>query len=374
MLIAADAVASPERMLRPGWLEISGSTIRTVGEGVPPGNPEHDLGDAIVSPGFIDLHAHGGGGAAFTNGAAAARTAREAHLHHGTTTMLASLVSATVGALAAQCEQLVPLVEEGVLAGIHLEGPWLAPKQSGAHDVALLRRPSITDIDRVRAAAQGTVRMVTLAPELPGALDAVQHLTHHGVVAAIGHSDATYDQARAALLSGASVVTHLYNAMRPFHHREPGIVGAALADRAAFLEVIADGTHLHPAVVARVLATHPARAVLVSDAISAAGAEDGDYRLGDLDVQVRGGVARLFGTDTIAGSTLTLDAAVRYAVEEAGVDVHAALRAATTNPAQALDLHDRGRIAPGADADIVVLSPRLEVTGVLHQGRWIRQP
>lgn len=374
MLIAADTVATPERLLHPGWIEVVGATIRTVGEGAPPGIPDHDIGAGVLAPGFVDLHNHGGGGASFSDGAAEARVARETHLRHGTTTLLASLVTADLDSLARQCAELAPLVASGELAGIHLEGPWLAAGRSGAHDGALLRNPEVADIERLYAAADGSLRMVTLAPERPGTDAAVRHLAARGVIAALGHSDATYEQTRAALLAGASVGTHLYNAMRPLDHREPGIAGALMSDPGAVVEIIADGVHLHHAVVANTFAAKPYRTVLVSDAMAGAGATDGRYHLGRLDVDVRDGLARVAGTDTIAGSTLTLDQAVRYAVRDAGTDLHTVLRAATLTPADVLDLRARGRITPGAEADLVVLTSALDVRAVMHQGRWVRHP
>lgn len=374
MLLAADTVVTPRRVLSPGWVETSGPVIRTVGEGEPPGTPHHDLGDAVLAPGFVDMHAHGGGGASFMDGPAAARTALATHRAHGTTTMVASLVTDTIDRLADVCASLAPLAAAGEIAGIHLEGPWLSGQHCGAHDPALLRDPDLADVDRLLQAADGHVVMVTLAPERPGGIDAVRHLTAAGVAAAIGHSDATYAQAREALLAGARVATHLYNAMRPLHHREPGIAGAAISDGDVYVETIADGIHLHPAVVRQVLATAERRAVLVTDAMAAAGAPDGRYRLGPLDVDVVDGVARLVEGGAIAGSTLTLDAAVRYAVTEAGVPVADAVRAATLAPARVLRLDDRGRIKPGCRADLVALGPDLHVRAVLDAGEWVVAP
>lgn len=374
MLLAADTVVTPRRVLRPGWVETSGSVIRTVGEGEPPGTPHHDLGDAILAPGFVDIHAHGGGGASFMDGPDAARTALATHRTHGTTTMVASLVTDTVDRLAGVCASLAPLADAGQIAGIHLEGPWLSGQHCGAHDPALLRDPDLADVDRLLQAAGGHVVMVTLAPERAGGIEAVRHLTDAGVVAAVGHSDATYAQAREALLAGARVATHLFNAMRPLHHREPGLAGAAISDDDVYVEAIADGVHLHPAVVRQVLTTAGRRVVLVTDAMAAAGAPDGRYRLGPLDVDVVDGVARLTHGGAIAGSTLTLDAAVRYAVTQAGVPVADAVRAATLAPARVLRLDDRGRIKPGCRADLVTLGPDLHVRAVLDAGEWVVAP
>jgi N-acetylglucosamine-6-phosphate deacetylase len=273
--------------------------------------------------------------------------------------------------LASSVHELAVLVEDGLLAGIHLEGPWLSPLHAGAHDPELLAHPSPQGIDDLVEAAAGHLRMVTLAPELPGGLDAVRRLSALGVVAAIGHTDATYDQARAALDAGASVGTHLFNAMRGLHHREPGPVTALLEHPDAYVELIADGVHLHPAVLRLAATRKPHLAVLVTDAMAAAGAGDGDYRLGDLSVQVRDGTARLADSGTIAGSTLTMAAAVKFAIGVAGLAIEDVVRAATASPAAMLGLTKLGALRPGYRADLVVLDEQLDVLRVLHRGAWV---
>jgi len=352
-------------------VRVDGDRIAGVGAGRPaPEAVAVDLGDAVLAPGFVDLHTHGGGGAAYTDGAQAAETARSTHLAHGTTSTMASLVTDTVDRLVEQVRALAPLVEQGELIGVHLEGPWLAERYRGAHDPALLRPPTPADVDRLLEA--GPIAMVTIAPELPGGLDAVRRLAEAGVLVAIGHSDATYAQALEAFAAGARVVTHLHNAHRPLHHREPGPAQAAIDTPGVVLELIADGVHVHPAVVADALRTRAGRVALVTDAMAAAGAGDGDYLLGPLTAVVRDGVARIGGPDgPIAGSTLTLDRALRYAVHTAGVPLDVALDALTRVPADVLGRADLGRIAAGARADLVVLSPELQVTRVLRAGRWI---
>jgi N-acetylglucosamine-6-phosphate deacetylase len=212
--------------------------------------------------------------------------------------------------------------------------------------------------------------MVTLAPELPGGLDAVRALTAAGVVAAVGHTDATYDQTRAALDAGASVGTHLFNAMRGLHHREPGPVTALLEHPDAFVELIADGVHLHPAVLRLAAGRKSHLAVLVTDAMAAAAAGDGDYELGALSVEVRDGVARLVSNGAIAGSTLTMASAVRFAVQSGGLPIEEAVRAATTTPAAMLGLERVGALRPGYRADLVVLDEHLDVLAVLDRGSW----
>ncbi|MCF6376593.1 N-acetylglucosamine-6-phosphate deacetylase [Nocardioides KLBMP 9356] len=377
MILSASQVVTPARILAPGWLLLDGERIAEVGEGAPPRPPDVDLGDATVVPGFVDLHVHGGGGASFDTGTAdAADVVAATHLAHGTTSMAASLVTDTQDRMVDAVRELALLVRDGRLAGIHLEGPWLSPQRSGAHQPGSLATPDPASVDALLGAGDGAVRMVTLAPELPGGLDAVRRLVDAGVLAAIGHTDATYDEARAALDAGAGLGTHLFNAMRPLHHRDPGPVGALL-DSPVDVELIADGVHLHPAVLRTVFAAKPGRCLLVTDAMAAAGAPDGDYALGQMAVEVREGIARLASDDgdgAIAGSTLTMDAAVRFAVRTAGLPLADVVHAASTTPARmwGLDGPDGvGAIEPGRRADLVVLDDDLEVVRVMSAGTWV---
>lgn len=371
LVVSAGHVVTPARTFAPGWLEVVDGRIAGVGPGRPPRTADVDLPDATVVPGFVDTHVHGGGGAAFDGGdAGAAGQVVAAHLRHGTTTMVASLVTDTLDGLARSAQGLVPLVEDGVLAGLHLEGPWLSSRHAGAHDPDLLATPTPEAVDRMLTACAGHLRMVTVAPELPGGLDAVRQLTAAGVVAAIGHTDATYDQARAALDAGAAGGTHLFNTMRGLHHREPGPAAALLEHPDAFVELIADGVHVHPAMVGLAAAAKPHLTVLVTDAMAAAGGADGDFRLGRLDVRVRDAVARL-DSGAIAGSTLTMAAAVRFAVQRAGLGLEDAVRAASATPATVHGLKRVGALRPGYAADLVVLDDALEVRRVMRRGAWV---
>jgi N-acetylglucosamine-6-phosphate deacetylase len=376
MLLTAARLVTPARILAPGWLHVEGDRIVDLGVGEPPRrlhlDGDVDLGTATVVPGFVDTHVHGGGGAAFDGGdPEAAATAVRAHLAQGTTTMVASLVTDRSDALVASVRRLADLVDDGLLAGIHLEGPWLSPRHAGAHDPDLLTAPTPAAVDAMLDAARGHLRMVTLAPELDGGLDAIRRLTHADVVAAIGHTDATYDVACAALDAGARVGTHLFNAMRALHHREPGPVAALLEHPGAFVELVADGVHVHPAALRLAARAKPAHTVLVTDAMAAAAAADGDYRLGRLTVTVRDGIARLADSGAIAGSTLTMARAVRYAVQVAGLPLEDVVRAATSAPAALHRLEGVGSLAPGLRADLVVLDDDLDVQRVLHRGAWI---
>lgn len=371
-VVRADRVLTPERETRDAWVAVRGAQIVEVGEGrppagaTPPGGRQH----AVLIPGLVDVHNHGGGGAAFTEGAEAARAARAAHLREGTTTLVASLVTDTQEALLEQVCSLVPLVRAGELAGIHLEGPWLAPQWCGAHPVALLTDPDPADVAALADAAGDALVMVTLAPERPGALAATRLLRDRGVRVAVGHTDATYDQTRAALEAGATVATHLYNAARPPHHREPGPSVALLEDPAVFVESIVDGAHLHPAVVRATARAAGQRWMLVTDAMAAALLGDGTYQLGTLAVDVVDGVARLQDGTGLAGSTLSLAQAVRTAVG-CGVPLLDAVRAATATPAAAMGWSDLGRLAPGARADLVALDEDLRVHEVMRAGQWM---
>jgi N-acetylglucosamine-6-phosphate deacetylase len=332
-----------------------------------------------VVPGFVDTHVHGGGGASFSAASQAdTATAVGLHLRHGTTTLVASLVTARPDDLIRQVGELADEVRRGVIAGIHLEGPWLAVERCGAHEPSLLHDPDPDELDRVLGAGGGAIRMVTLAPERTGAAAAVRRIVDAGVVAAVGHTEATYEQTLAAISAGATVGTHLFNAMRPINHREPGPVIALIEDSRVTVELITDGVHVDPALYRHVCRSVGAdRVSLVTDAMAAAGMGDGRYRLGPVAVDVVGGVVRLAGTQTIASSTATMDRQFRFAVTQSGLPrdeaLMAAVRQASINPARALGLPCSG-LVPGATADLVVLDSDLAVTGVLRQGSWVIEP
>lgn len=318
---------------------------------------------ATLTPGFIDIHGHGGGGAAYDDGAEAIRVARELHRAHGTTRAVISLVTASVDDLARRVAAVADLAEtDAAVLGSHLEGPFLDPGHHGAHDPELLVRPAADAVARLLEAGRGTVRQVTLAPELPGALTAIERIVAAGAAVAVGHTDADAETARRAFDAGATILTHAFNAMPGLHHREPGPIGAATADPRVTLEVIADGVHLAPEVVRIAFAAAPGRIALVTDAMAAAGSADGDYVLGALAVRVEHTVARL-ADGTIAGSTLTQDAALRTAVA-AGVALPVAVTALTSTPARAIGRPDLGTLEIGSPADAVLLDADLRVRRV----------
>ncbi|RBM13110.1 N-acetylglucosamine-6-phosphate deacetylase [Prauserella sp. PE36] len=373
-MLTGGRLACPDGVLDDGWLSVSGGRIAELGTGAPPEGRQVDVRGALVVPGFVDTHCHGGGGASFsTTDPAEAARAIAAHRRHGTTTMLASLVSDPIGVLTDQLAALSELVEDGELAGVHLEGPFIAQARCGAHDPAALREPDTSAVDSLLDASRGHVRMVTLAPELTGGIKAVRQLTESGVIAAIGHTDGTEEQVRPAVDAGATVATHLFNGMRPLHHREPGPVGVLLDDERVTVELICDLVHVHPTVL-RLAARHAGqdRTVLVTDAMSATDAADGTYTLGRLAVDVRDGVATLAGNGALAGSTLTMDAAFRNLVHGAGLSVTDAVRATASRPAELLGIADRtGRLCRGLQADLVLLGDDLCPMGVLRRGEWV---
>ncbi|GIE90428.1 N-acetylglucosamine-6-phosphate deacetylase [Actinoplanes regularis] len=344
-----------------GHLDVDGSTIAAI-------VPDSAAGDDVIVPGFVDLHCHGGGGHTFTTGdPEAARGAAGFHLSHGTTTVLASLVSSPFELMRSATLAFRPLVDEGVLAGIHFEGPYLSAVRCGAQNPAYLRDPAPGEITELIRTGEGAVRMMTVAPELDGALEAISILRDAGVLAAIGHTDASYDQTHAGVTAGASVATHLFNGMRPVHHREPGPVVGLLSSTAT-VELIADNIHLHPGMLAfAARSAGPERSILVTDAMDATGMPDGEYELGGQAVVVTDRVARLTRDSSIAGSTLTMDVALRNAVA-AGLPLQDAVAMSSTTPAWLLGLADRGALSPGLRADLVVLDAELRLKGVVRGG------
>lgn len=372
-VFAGGRVVTDMGIIESGWVEVHEETILDRGRGEPPKPVDIDLAGRVLIPGFVDQHCHGGGGSTFiTTDAAEAVRAAELHLKHGTTSIMASLVTGSREALTEQIQTLSPLVDDDVLMGIHLEGPWLSTLHCGAHAPEQLRSPDATEVAELLAVGSGRIKMVTLAPELPGAIAAMHQILQAGAVVAIGHTDADYDTTKTAIDAGATVATHLSNAMRPLLHRAPGAIAALMEDPRVSVELIADGVHVHPAflrIVHHEVGTP--RAILVSDAMGAAGAPDGRYLLGELEVDVVEGTARLVEGGAIAGSTLTLDAAMRFAVLQVGVSLADAVAMLSTNPARAMGLNDRGEIAPGKRADLLVLGPKLEVESVMQRGKWV---
>lgn len=377
-LLAGGRVVTPDGVRAGAWVHIDRGAIVSVRNDRPQVDaPVVDLDGAWLLPGYVDLHMHGGGGHSVASSLEAMDAAVAYHRSHGTTSTIVSLMTAPVAELSEQLGWAAEMTrrgptDRGHVLGSHLEGPFLSARRCGAQNEAHMIAPDRAVLDRLVAAAEDTLRIITLAPELDGALPLVRALRDAGVIVAMGHSDATYEQAAAAIHAGATHATHLFNAMPPLHHRAPGLAGAVLAAGVS-CELINDGRHLHPAVIGLVskLITCP---VLVTDAIDATGVGDGTFVLGGQKVHVTDGEARLASSQSLAGSTLTMDQALRRAVTDSRLTLEQASAAASTNPARVLGLDALiGSIAPGRRADLVLLDDDLQVTAVMADGAWIGQ-
>lgn len=372
VVLASAGVVTPTGTLSPGWVQVADARIAAVGSGTPP-EPGVDVGGAWLVPGFIDIHVHGGGGHDFAASLSEMAAGVAFHRANGTTRTLVSLATAALDDLCEQLKWAAVLTRRGAhpdghVMGAHLEGPFLSPTdRRGAHNLAHLLPIEERALRRLIDAGEGCLRMVTLAPELSGALPAIADLVREGVLVAVGHTDATYEQATTAFSAGATVATHLFNGMRSIHHREPGPVLAAL-NAGGYCEIIADGVHVDYAVLQMMARRYPDRLVLITDAIRAAGLGDGTYGR----TVVRDGEARLSETGGLAGSTLTMAEALRRSVVDAGVPIEIAAAAAATTPAKLLGIAAQcGSIEPGRDADLVVLGNDLRVRRVMAAGFWL---
>ncbi|AOR33613.1 N-acetylglucosamine-6-phosphate deacetylase [Streptomyces fodineus] len=373
LVLAGARVVLPTGVLDDGRVVVEGTKIAAAASG---DAEVIDVTGHWLVPGFVDIHNHGGGGASFSGSAEDILTAVHTHRRLGTTTLVASTVTDEMDLLVRQAGLLSELAEQGEIAGIHFEGPFISPCRKGAHSEELLRDPDPAEVRKLIDAARGKAKMVTLAAELPGGIDSVRLLAEHGVIAAIGHTDATYEQTVEAIDAGATVATHLFNAMPALNHRAPGPIAALLEDERVTVELINDGTHLHPAALE--LAFHRAgasRVAFITDAMDAAGTGDGRYMLGPLEVEVSEGVARLVEGGSIAGSTLTLDRAFKRAVTIDKLSVEDTVTALSATPARLLGLSDRiGSLEPGKDADLVLLDADFGLKGVMRRGAWVVIP
>ncbi|MFF3466269.1 N-acetylglucosamine-6-phosphate deacetylase [Streptomyces sp. NPDC002619] len=373
LVLAGAQVVLPTGIVDDGRVIVEGERIA----GAAPADAEVvDVRGHWLVPGFVDIHNHGGGGASFSGTADEVLTAIRTHRLHGTTTLVASTVTDDMDFLVKQAGLLSELAEQGELAGIHFEGPFISPCRKGAHSEELLRDPDPAEVRKLIDAARGRAKMVTLATELPGGIESVRLLAEHGVIAAVGHTDATYEQTVEAIDAGATVATHLFNAMPTLGHRSPGPVAALLEDERVTVELINDGTHLHPAALELAFRHAGAgRVAFITDAMDAAGIGDGRYMLGPLEVEVSEGVARLVHGGSIAGSTLTLDRAFKRAVTVDRLPVEDVVAALSANPARLLGMADRvGSLEPGRFADLVLLDENFDLKGVMRQGTWVVAP
>ncbi|BAD40265.1 N-acetylglucosamine-6-phosphate deacetylase [Symbiobacterium thermophilum] len=374
-------VLTPGRELVPATLLIEGTEVAGLaapGEALPPYAQTIDVSGCLVAPGFIDTHVHGGMGCNFMLGTPEALAVISARLvQGGTTACLATTTSAPARDIAVALDTIArasraPRPGQVEILGAHLEGPFINPEKAGSQARQHLRPPEPAAVQALWEAAGGALRVVTIAPELPGAGEAIRYLAGMGVQVSLGHSAATYEEAREALGWGVRRATHLYNAMPALQHRRPGAAAALLEDPRVFVELTVDGHHVHPAMVALTYRlVGPERLVLVTDGVDVAGLEDGTYtRWEGTPVRLQGGECRT-ESGSLAGSTLRLDQAVRNMVRFAGVPVAEALRMASETPAQALGIDRKGRLAPGKDADVVVLSEDLEAILTIARGHVV---
>ncbi len=374
LLLRAGRLITPDETLAPGSVLVVGRTIEAVGGALPepPGAEVVDLPDVTLVPGFIDVHVHGGGGFSLaTSNSDEIRSYSNWAPEHGVTSFLAGIVARTPAGAVPLIEAALDAETPGAeMLGLNLEGPFVNPARRGALPETWPAGPAEALLGELLAAAGGRLRLITVAPEMPGALDIIRKAVHAGVRVSIGHTDAGYEDALRGIEAGASHVTHIFNAMRPFDHRNPGVAGAALDSPAVTVEVIADGVHLHPATVRMWLRTFGAdRVALVTDAVTPAGLAEGVFRLGGQEARLEGGRVTL-PDGTIAGSAATMDAVVANVVGWSAATLEEAVRMASKVPAAVAGAEARkGRIAPGYDADIVALTDDLRVEAVWTRGR-----
>jgi N-acetylglucosamine-6-phosphate deacetylase len=375
-LVLADAVMAGRVVVEDGWIaavETDEGARRAAG--AEPGVARPGDLEPLIAPGFIDVHVHGWGGHDATGDADALTGMARALLRRGVTSFLPTaptLPEAEIPRFADRVRGWMPgaPADGAEPLGFNLEGPFIAPSRKGAHDPALLRTPADIDPTVVDASLDG-LRIMTIAPELPGSLALIERLAGLGIAASLGHSAATIDEARAGYRAGGRTTTHIFNAMSGMDHRAPGLAVAALTDDGAYVELIADGHHVHPALWPLIRRAKPAdRLLLVSDALPFAGMGDGRTVIGGLDVEVRDGRAMLLGTETLAGSVIALDSAVRNMVRER-TPLPAAVAAASANPAALLAATDRGAIAVGMRAHLVELDDDLQVRRVMRGSGWV---
>jgi|HubBroStandDraft_6_1064221.scaffolds.fasta_scaffold21849_1 N-acetylglucosamine-6-phosphate deacetylase len=386
-VIHAGTILTPDEQINDAVILVEAGRIAALGHRdeirVPANAVDYVAAEMTVVPGFVDVHIHGAGGHDVMEGTTLALDRIAATVaRHGTTSLVATTVTASIEDTCHSLEgiahyirnqaQLNEIQDNARLAaefvGIHLEGPFISHARRGVHPPDAIAQPSTATLQKFLEAADGLVKIVTIAPEVPGACKLIEYAVAAKIVAAIGHTDADYEQGREAIQAGARHAVHMFNAMRPFSHRDPGVVGAILTDPEVTAEIIADGVHVAGPAIQVLLGCKGFDAVvLVSDGIAATGMHDGRYRLGNFEVTVKDGVARN-SEGKLAGSTLTLDRALRYLVA-IGVPLQEAVRMATVLPARRLGLAGKkGIIAVGADADLVALTPDLRVAGVMTRG------
>ena len=351
MIIQASGAVVNGSLLGDLWIESSNGVITAVNPGTH-SSPEITT-DGVLIPGFVDIHCHGGGGHYFSaTSPDEISAAINAHMKTGTTSLVASLVSESIDDLKLQIQRLIPFYNRGDIVGIHLEGPYLSHARCGAHEPSLLIDPTLPQLKELIDVGQGSIKMITIAPELKGAQEAISYLSSVGVFAAIGHTEGNFHDAAAATENGASIVTHFLNAMNK--ENTPGsIANFVMTDPRLTVELIVDGHHQSFEKVQELFEAIGPRIIMVSDAMAAAGNGDGSYTIGALPVEVKDGVARLTSNQKLAGSTLTISQAFTNLISKCGLSVEQAVHATSTQPAKAFGLKDRGGIAVGMCADLL---------------------
>jgi N-acetylglucosamine-6-phosphate deacetylase len=351
MIIQAKQAIVDGSLVTDLWIEVSNGIITSVNSGTHD-NPEKVV-DGVLIPGFIDIHCHGGGGHYFSAASPdSIAKAINAHAKTGTTSLVASLVTESINDLKEQIQRLIPFHTRGEIVGIHLEGPFLSHARCGAHEPSLLIDPTVPLLQELIEVGQGSIKMVTIAPELQGAQEAIKYLASVGVIAAIGHTEGTFQDALVATDNGASIVTHFLNAMNK-EDTEGSIANFVMNDPRLGVELIVDGHHQTFSKVKEIFASVGSRVLLVSDAMAAAGNGEGKYTIGALPVEVSNGVARLASNQKLAGSTLTISQGFVNLINHCGVSLPQAVHATSVQPAKAFGLKDRGSIAVGMRADLL---------------------
>jgi N-acetylglucosamine-6-phosphate deacetylase len=379
-------IVTPTGVLDNGWLLVNDGVIVEVGSSANTVIPNQlnritiDAKGGWLIPGFIDVHVHGGAGHDFMDAnEESLRAITKFHAAHGTTSILATTLTASREELTAVLERVSSFLSNPMpysqVIGVHLEGPFINVKWKGAQNPAYILPPQVEWLEEWVKQYPGIIKIQTLAPESEGGLAYIEALARNGIVPSCGHTNATYDQLIAAADSGLRHAVHTYNAMKVFHHREPGTVGAVLTDNRIVAEVIADGHHVHPAGIKLLLsAKGKDNVILITDAMSAAGMPDGNYQIGGLPVKMSGGVARLIDSSSLAGSTLTMISAVQYMVREIGVSLEDASRMASANPARQLGIDNvTGALEAGKAADILLLDATLDIQKVWIGGQELAE-
>jgi N-acetylglucosamine-6-phosphate deacetylase len=383
IVLTASRLYTPLEQIEQPLVFVEGERIAEVSSraarSVPSADRLVDFGDGILTPGLVDMHIHGGAGHDVMEADSAAQSAMEQFLaKHGVTSYLPTTVTASLDRILSALEHLATIIERAEAngssevraqpLGIHLEGPFISHIRRGVHPLKHLLSPSLQIFERFWQAARGHIRVMTIAPELEGAKEVIAEAARRGICVSLGHTNADLNTARAAVALGARHATHGFNAMRPLDHREPGIIGEMLTDSRITADIIADGVHLNPAIVELFLKSKgPKAAVLITDAISATGMPDGHYRLGSLEVEVKDG--KCVSDGRLAGSVLTLDRAMRNAMEFSKWGLREIVRTTTLNPANVAGLADRGRLEAGAKADMLVLSASGDVRSTITHGK-----